>query len=637
MTDNSKKDPNRAAITSPDMNAERLQELKRLFPDLFNGEGQLDEDALRAVVSPQEGSGIERFCFEWPGKHESKRRAFTASRATLIADKKRSMHFDDTQNTIIEGDNLEALKSLRLTYSGKVKCIYIDPPYNTTSDFIYPDDYTEGKKAYWRKNGTVKNGVKLISNPETSGRRHSNWLNMMQPRLLLARQFLDDDGVIYISIDDNEQANLKKMCDDIFGEENYIGMFPWRKRTAKSDVPFGISQDYEWIIGYAKNNFLAGIPVERKYHKTPDHDSRWRLSDLTKQSSKDERPNSFFVMRNPRNGLEYPANSKRVWAVSEETFQSYYDKGKIVFPGDYSFLNISSPAYRVFEDEDIAKNVKKFGTDNPLRAISTHFTAKIGMTEDGTKEIDSIFNSKIFPFPKPSSLIHFLINAINDSDALFLDFFAGSGTTAHAIMQKNAEDNGNRKYILVQVPEYTDEKSEAYKAGYKTISDICIERVKRAGEKIKSEHPDAKTDTGFRVYRLSDSHFSENLFTSDPKKTADENRTALQAHLQASASRGLFPADNIADVITELSLNNGYGLFFDLEPLKELFPHNMVYRLCGNDKSTLLCLDDVIKQETLDTLIEGHADDRLIIAKIGLDTAATWTLQQAFKDNMQII
>jgi adenine-specific DNA-methyltransferase len=628
-------EPKQMALTTPDIRQERMEHLKRLMPDLFDGEGKLDEHALKALIDPEGNAPhTERFRFEWAGKHQSKQLAFTPSRGALVADKARSINFDTTENLILEGDNLEVLKLLQTSYFEQVKCIYIDPPYNKDADVIYPDKFGEGKKAYWMKNGTIKDGVKLTAVTEQSGRKHSNWLNMMQARLLLARQLLSKDGIIFLSIDDDEQANLKKLCDDVFGDEMFVGMFPWRKRTAKSDVPAGISQDFEWVLAYAKSDFMAGQVVQRKYHYTADYESGWRLSDLTKQSSKEERANSFFTMVDPKTNKSYPANANRVWAVSEDTFQSYYDRGKIVFPDDYEFLNISTPAYRVFEYEDTAKSLKKHGSESAIKAISTLLPKDVGRTEDGTKELTDLFGEKIFPFPKPSSLIQFFVEILNDQEAVVLDFFAGSGTTGQAVMQANQKDNGNRKFILVQVPEYTDENHASYKAGYKTISQLCMERVKRAGEKLKQEHPESTVDTGFRVYKLTDSHFPENLYTVDDTQTPEDARLALEAHINAPRQTDLFEA--FEDAVCEIALKNGFGLFYTLETV-EAFTANKVYRLTGGGKSCLLCLDDTLAESTLEALTAGYSDIQLVCSRRALDTTTKWTLQSAFNENLWMV
>ena len=335
---------------------------------------------------------------------------------------------------------------------------------------------------------------------------------------MLARNLLTDDGVIFISIDDNEQENLKKCCDEVFGGQNFVATFPWRKRTAKSDVPFGVSQDCEWVICYAKSGkFAARVAgTERKYFETPDFPGRpWRIHDLTKQTTASERPNSFFPMVNPKTGEEYPANPNRTWAITEETFKFYYSVDRIVFPGDYDFLNITKPALRYWKEDDVKKSGDMFG----MMPVSTKLPDNIGMSLDGTKEITALFDGKIFSFPKTVSLIKFFVDISTklDKEAIILDFFSGSATTAHAVMQLNVEDGGHRKFIMVQLPEPCDEKSEAYKAGYKNICEIGKERIRRAGEKIKSESPltTGNLDVGFRVLKLSDSNMKDVYYAPD--------------------------------------------------------------------------------------------------------------------------
>lgn len=331
-------------------------------------------------------------------------------------------------NFLLEGDNLHSLKLLEKTHKGKIDVIYIDPPYNTKSkDFIYDD---------------IKIG-------EDDGYRHSKWISFMQKRLEVAKNLLSNEGCIFISIDDNEQAPLKLLCDDIFGEKCFVANIPWRKRTAKSDVPYGISQDCESILCYAKEGFKAAVKgKERKYYETEDFPGRpWRFHDLTKQTTIEERPNSDFTIVNPKNGMEYPVNPLRSWAITRETFQHYYDINRIIFPGDYSFLKISKPVLRYWKEDD----QKKAGSDFGLVAASTYLQSEVvGMTQDGTKEITAIFGKKQFNFPKPSMLIKYLVHiaTVKNTNAMILDFFAGSGTTAQAVLELNKEDKGNRKFIL---------------------------------------------------------------------------------------------------------------------------------------------------------------------------------------------
>lgn len=489
----------RLNLTTSDIATKNIEKLGLLFPNCLTEKSidgkifkAIDFDILRQEVAHFVVEGPEqRYQFTWPDKRAAIRLANTPTSKTLRPCRAESVDFDTTQNLYIEGDNLDVLKLLRENYLGKVKMIYIDPPYNTGNDFVYNDDFAQGKTDFEQRSGLFDaEGHQTIDpmqrNTEANGRFHTDWLNMIYPRLKVARDLLSDDGVIFISIDDNEVENLMKICDEIFGEMNFVAQIPWRKRTAKSDVPFGISQDYEFIICYARSNkFYASIAGgERKYYETPDYPGRpWRIHDLTKQTTASERPNSYFTMINPKTGDKYPANPNATWRITQDTFDDYYSQGRIVFPGDYDFLKIGKPVLRYWKEDDMQKAGEDFGRI----AVSTKLPDIIGMSQDGTKEVTNLFDGKIFSFPKPSSLIKFLLNIINSRDSLVLDFFSGSATTAHAVMQLNAEDGGNRKFIMVQLPEKTDPKSEAYKAGYPNICEIGKERIRRAGKKIKEE------------------------------------------------------------------------------------------------------------------------------------------------------
>lgn len=513
-----------------------VAKIAALFPhcvtERLNKDGKpelaIDFDKLRAELSADAlDTGEERYQFTWPDKRAASRLANTPTDKTLRPDVDASVDFWNTKNLYIEGDNLDVLKVLREDYLGKIKMIYIDPPYNTGNDFVYNDDFAISQNEFDERSGFVdEEGNRVLDpmqrNTESNGRFHTDWLNMMYPRLKVARNLLSDDGVIFISIDDNEKENLSKICDEIFGEDNFIASFPWRKRTAKTDVPFGISQDHEWIIAYARSaSFLGAIQgKERKYFETEDFPGRpWRVHDLTKQTTASERPNSFFTIVNPKTGEKYPANPQRTWAITTETFEEYYKLNRIVFPGDYPFLNITKPALRYWKADDVSKAGENFGKI----AVSTLLPSSVGMSLDGTKEITNIFNGKIFSFPKPSSLISFFCKICNDKNAIILDFFSGSATTAHAVMKLNAEDGGKRKFIMVQLPEVTDENSEARKAGYENICQIGEERIRRAGKKIKEEaglHGEG-LDIGFRVLKLDSSNMENVFYTPEDFSEAD--------------------------------------------------------------------------------------------------------------------
>ena len=519
-----------------DKNIKRIGELfPNCLTERLNDEGKpevaIDFDQLRQELSKNIVEGPEeRYQFTWPDKRNAIRLANAPTTDTLRPCREESVDFDTTQNLYIEGDNLQVLKLLRENYLGKVKMIYIDPPYNTGNDFVYNDDFSQTTGEYMHNSGQEdEEGNRLVANTESNGRFHTDWLNMIYPRLKVAKDLLSEDGVIFISIDDNEQRNLKLVCDEIFGEKNFVALIPWRKRTAKSDVPFGVSQDYEWIFVYAKSSKYIAYTngTERQYFETPDYPGRpWRIHDLTTQRTASERPNSNFIMVNPRNGKEYPANPLRTWAVTIDTFDQYYQQGKIVFPDDYDFLNISKPAFRYWKEDDMAKAGDSFG----LMAASTKLPDDIGMSLDGTKEITELMGGKIFSYPKTVKLIkHFVeLSTKLSKDSIILDFFSGSATTAHAVMQLNAEDGGRRKFIMVQLPEATDEKSEAYNAGYKNICEIGKERIRRAGKKIKEECPltTQDLDTGFRVLKLDSSNMQDVYYTPaefNEQKLFDDN------------------------------------------------------------------------------------------------------------------
>lgn len=582
---------------------ENVAKIGKLFPNCVterkneNGEVEyaVDFDMLRQELSSVVVEGNEeRYQFTWPDKKKAVLAANAPISATLRPCRAESMDFDTTQNLYIEGDNLDVLKLLQETYLGKIKMIYIDPPYNTGNDFVYNDDFAEDAETYLANSGQFdEQGNRLVTNTESNGRFHTDWLNMLYPRIKIARDCLTENGAIFISIDDNEHSNLIKICDEIFGRDNFVASFPWRKRTAKSDVPFGVSQDYEWIVCYAKSEqFAARVAgTERKYFETPDFPGQpWRIHDLTTQRTASERPNSAFTMVNPKTGKEYPVNPLRTWAVTKETFEQYYSEGRIVFPDDYSFLNISKPAFRYWKADDEKKAGNMFG----LMPVSTKLPDGIGMSLDGTKEITALFEGKIFSYPKTVSLVSFFIDICTkiEKDAIILDFFSGSATTAHAVMQLNAEDGGHRKFIMVQLPEETDPKSEAYKAGYKNICEIGKERIRRAGKKIKEENPltTQDLDIGFRVLKLDSSNMKDVYYTSD------------------AYTRDMFDmlADNIKedrtpeDLLFQVMLDLGIPLSSKIE--ESVIAGKKVFKVEGN--YLIACFDSNLTEETIKAIAQ---------------------------------
>lgn len=599
-----------------------IELIGKLFPNAItevkrNGkvEHAIDFDVLRQELSDSIVEGREeRYQFTWPDKKKAMLAAnapITATLRPVVADsvgKDGTPGGFDSENLYIEGDNLEVLKLLQETYLGKVKMIYIDPPYNTGNDFVYNDEFGMRSEEWDTTSGNYdEDGNQIVGklelNTESNGRFHTDWLNMIYPRLKLAKDLLAEDGSVFVSIDDNERDNLEKICSEIFGADNYVATFPWRKRTAKSDVPFGVSQDYEWIVCFAKSNkFFARVNgTERKYFETPDFPNRpWRVHDLTTQRTASERPNSNFTMVNPKTGREYPVNPMRTWAVTRETFEQYYKENRIVFPDDYSFLNITKPAFRYWKADDEKKAGDLFG----LMPLSTKLPDDIGMSLDGTKEITKLFSGKVFSYPKTVSLIKLFVDSSTktDKEAVILDFFSGSATTAHAVMKLNAEDGGHRKFIMVQLPEKTDEKSEAYKAGYKNICEIGKERIRRAGKQILSAgggqlemsetqpEPGTPVDVGFRCLRLDSSNMENVYYT--PEETQQQDLFSLVDNVKSDRT----PEDLLFQVMLDL----GVLLSSPIE-VKEI-AGKKVFNVA--DGFLLACFDHDVTEETVKAIAQ---------------------------------
>lgn len=584
-------------MESVDMTTQNIEKIGTLFPNCItetldengNPKKTINFKILKQMLSEDVLEGDEVYEFTWVGKKAAIVEANKPIRKTLRPCLEESVDWDNTENLYLEGDNLEVLKLLQESYLNKVKMIYIDPPYNTGNDFIYNDDFKITSEEYTEETGEWDmDGNRMFKNTDTNGRFHSDWCSMIYSRLMLARNLLTDDGSIFISIDDNEQENLKKICDDVFGESNYVATFPWRKRTAKSDVPFGISQDYEWIVCYAKSALYSAriSGAERHYYETSDYPGKpWRVHDLTTQRTAVERPNSNFDMINPKNGDVFPVNPLRTWAVTKETFEEYYTAGKIVFPGDYDFLKISRPAFRYWKEDDMKKAGEFFG----MMPASTKLPDDIGMSLDGTKEIIGLFDGKIFSYPKTTKLIkHFVdMSTKNCDNAIILDFFSGSATTAHAVAQLNSEDGGHRKFIMVQLPELCDEKSEAYKAGYKNICEIGKERIRRAGANLKEESPltAQDLDVGFRVLKLDESNMTDIYY--NPAEYNQNMLTMLESNIK--------PDRNDLDLLFGCLLEWGLPLSlpYSSEQIDGCTVHNY------NDGDLIACFDENVPDRVI--------------------------------------
>ncbi len=508
---------------SPDFTDENIARIAELFPNCVtesrDGKGNLtkaiDFDQLKQELSGSIVEGPqERYQLNWPGKREALLTANAPVAKTLRPCREESVNFDTTKNLFIEGDNLDALKLLQETYLGKVKMIYIDPPYNTGSDLIYEDDFAEDRGAYFERSMQKDDeGNRLIANSETNGRFHSDWLSMMYARLKLARNFLREDGVIFISIDDNEISGLRKQCDEIFGEKNYVANIVWQSRTSISD-DHEISMNHNHTLIYAKEYSLLkfyGEELDKSEYKNPNNDIRgpWKLVPLDANKPGGD---TMYPIHNPKNGMDYWPPDGRSWAINPKEYKKLFDDNRIAFGlgGD------SAPKKKLFLEERLAKGDTKTPSSILLDA---------GTTKDGSAEITELFKKKkIFSYPKPSGLLSRLIHygIYHEKDQIIFDFFSGSATTAHAAMQLNAKDGGNRQFILVQWPEETDEKSEAYKAGYKNIAEIGKERIRRAGRKIKDEAGlnGVNLDIGFRVLKIDTSNMKDVYYCPDEQAQA---------------------------------------------------------------------------------------------------------------------
>ncbi|SHL46271.1 adenine-specific DNA-methyltransferase [Fibrobacter sp. UWH5] len=542
---------------TPDMTQMNIEKIAALFPNCItekkDANGKITKavnfDALKQILGDAIADGDESYEFTWVGKRDAMVEAAKPIRKTLRPCVEESVNFDTTENLYIEGDNLEALKLLQEGYLGKVKMIYIDPPYNTGNDFIYKDDFRMDSKKYDEESGAIDDeGNRMVQNSDSNGRFHSDWCSMIYSRLLLARNLLTDDGVIFISIDDNEQGNLKSLCDEVFGSANFISNFIWKSRQNKDNRNInGVSIDHEYVLVYGKRDdirLFKGEERSGKGYSNPDNDplGPWASANMAGIATESQRPNLHYDLINPATGINY-GRPKMGWRYDRNTMSRLITEGRIIWPSDPT----GRPRKKTYLNE----------LDDNLPG----FTSMVGQdiyTRNGSIEIDSLFGERLFSFPKPSQLIQPFVSQVTDVNSIVLDFFSGSATTAHAVMQLNAEDGGHRKFILVQLPEKCDESSEAAKAGYKNICEIGKERIRRAGAKIlaekqaeqqkSSEKNDlfdaqnasdntAKTlDIGFRVLKIDDSNMKDVYYSAgevsqqnllDQISNIKENRTDM--------------------------------------------------------------------------------------------------------------
>lgn len=588
---------------SHDPQAELLAKLKKEMPEVFS-EGKIDFSKFKATLGEDSVVEGERYGLSWAGKSDCFRQIQETTTNTFKPCREESVNFDESENLFIEGDNLQAMKVLQKSYYGKVKMIYIDPPYNTGNDFIYNDKFSQAKKEYLQEIGAIDELGNVVNaelyrqNTRDSGHFHSTWLNMMYPRLFLARNLLRQDGVIFVSIDDNEVSNLRKMMDEIFGEENFVGQIVWKSRQNKDNRSTTLfSNDHEYIVVYSRNFDLFSLLGEERdtsQYSNPDKDPRgdWASGNMVGILPEDQRPNCHYDLINEKTGVNY-GKPKLGWRYDKNTMKRLIEEDRILWPEKET----GRPRRKVFLSE--------------LSGDTTGFSSVIQkkiFTRNGTAELAELFDNKLFDFPKPAELVKQFVKQGADDDSIILDFFAGSGTTAHAVAQLNAEDGGNRKWICIQLPEKCKRDSEAAKAGFATIADIAKERIKRASwqiftkgtSTIKSIFKIAEGDNdelkkekarfdrwitdnpqfGFKAFKLKESNFKVWNTQIESVEQLEQQIIDFLDNVQEGATT--------EDLLYELILKSGHGLNV---PIEEKKADGQSYFRIG-DGMIVICLAD---------------------------------------------
>jgi adenine-specific DNA-methyltransferase len=584
--------------TTPNFRTELAAQLAELVPEAI-ADGKVDVEKLKELLDDDVADGVERFGLFWPGKKRAMRAAQEPTTATLKPDFENSKDWDTTKNVFIEGDNLEVLKILQKHYHAKIKMIYIDPPYNTGKDFVYPDNYKEGLDTYLEWTRQVnEEGKKVSTNAETEGRYHSNWLNMMYPRLRLARNLLTEDGVIFISIDDNEYGNLIKVLNEVFGESNVIATLIWKNKKGGGNDATHIAVEHEYIVMAAKK--ISAVPKLFVSHsdeylvryKDSDERGRFYWDTFKRKSGK-----QYYPITAPDGTvLEYDENGNRIsWLRSEARFK------RDLTEGEARIVRVSDRWSVQFKQrEPEGKKPRSILVDQ-------------GTTSSGSAEILALFGKNVFDNPKPKDLIAYLVSIATSGEDYVLDFFSGSGTTAHAVMAQNLADGGRRRFILVQLPEPTPEGSEGRKSGFATISEISRARIDRAGDRIADSLSDELAlrneplDVGFRTYELADTNFSKWRLSSD----VDED--ALQQHLLSLRDSATDDA-SADELLTEILLKQGYSLSETISPAEVGGLDVRLVRDRDGDVAVLAYLNEHVKP-TLEQLraLVNESPTRIIV------------------------
>ncbi len=568
---------------------EKRAELKRLFPEVFTEDGKIDFDRLKLTLGESVDVGKERYGMNWPGKADCFKAIQSPSLGTLRPCPEQSVNFDTTENLIIEGDNLEVLKLLQKSYLGKVKMIYIDPPYNTGNDFIYPDNFTESLQTYLEYTGQVDSeGKKFTTNTQTDGRFHSKWLNMMYPRLYLARNLLRADGVIFITIDDGEARNLRTVCDEVFGEENFVANVVWQKKYAVSNDDPGIAPMHDHILVYQRSeefdrNLLPRTDKQTSRYTNLDNDPRgpWSSDNYISNKSRQERPTLWYPIRHPKTGEEVWPEESAVWRYSREKHATMEREGRLYWGPELSYKR---PRLKRFLSEV---------QDGVVPSTWWPFQ-EVGHNDEGQKETAELIGPKVFSTPKPVRLLRRMIELGCGKNDLVMDFFAGSGATAHAVLELNKQDSGNRKFILVQLPETTE------RADYPTIAEITKERVRRVIKKFNDEDGgklDLGTtqtqDRGFRVFRLAESNFRP------WDAGVPHNAPALEQQLELHVSH-IREQRTDQDMLYEVLLKSGYPLTTSVETIA--LAGKTVHSVAGGQ--LLICLERKLTLELIRDMAE---------------------------------
>ncbi len=616
-------DAPRVARTSPDVIPDQMARLREVFPEVV-AEGRVDWERLRATLGEIVDDRPERYQFTWAGKRDAIRLLQVPSRATLVPCPEESVSWDTTRHVFIEGENLEVLKLLYKAYFGRVKMIYIDPPYNTGNDFVYPDDFADPLDTYLRLTGQKDGeGNLLTSNPETSGRYHSAWLSMMYPRLFLARQLLQDDGAIFVSIDDTEVANLRLLMNEVFGEENFVAQIEWQKRYTRSNNTEGFTSVIDHILLYRRSEafeprLLAREDAADARYSNPDNDPRgpWKLIPFLNPLSPQERPNLCYEIVQPNTG-ERITPTRKAWRSSKAVFDSYAREKRVWWGMDG---RSRMPGIKRFLSE-----VRQGMT--PTNMWDHQFA---GHTDQANAEIKDVFGDKVFDTPKPVLLIRRMLQLATepDTDDLVMDFFAGACPTAEAVLRQNREDDGSRQFVCVQLQEPTPAASVARRAGFTSVAEIGKERIRRVLECMHSESTskldlptrDAPEDLGFRVFRLVESSFRQWPLVN----TADPRELAAQMELFGDP---LVEGWNPERVVAEIALKEaGFGLSYLVDEVSRV-AMGTLWRVSdpSREQAFLICLDERIGQEALQALSLGK-EDLFVCRNVAIDDSGAANL-----------